>query len=384
MTSSGFERWSVPLARRLATAATAACVAATMACGGGGGGSGVSLRIVGPNSVVASLPEGTALPYFQLTVRVSGDTSGLEGRTLYVAIGDPAGLYQADPVLTFPRSDTVQVLFTGRRIGVEGHYTGHVTLAAYLDEERTEPFGNPIQFGYDVTVTPGLRVAQELLEVEHAFGSADVVERLAVSPPQGTTLELETSYDADPFRPRATIENNAAVRFVIPAAPVGTYAFTYTVTADAGVGGTYFHLTKDVTLRYTITPSDAPDVLVAPSEITYGRPVGEGSFVTFLARIITNTGVTYDRSLAVEILEYPAAAEGIGGWVRFLEVSLWETTVGGQQFLMGGAEVNPSPWDMIRYNVLPAGTYRARMGMVFRKGEVEQTVYLPVTFTLTP
>lgn len=241
-------------------------------CGGNGEPSGdITLQRVGYSRF--TLPEETALPFQLVTVHVGGDLSALDGATVYVVAEDPLGLYAPDVGVSFRDDRFVELSLHGKRLGLTaGHYTGHLTFTAYLDPGLTQVFKNPIRVPYDVTVTPGLHVAKDTLEVQVPFGEVNRVETVSLATSPGVDLESQVDVDGGvpQWRPRITFPDGSSMRVAIPGAPVGTYEQTFKIVAtypvyppDGGLA-TYYLVSKDLTVRYTITPNEAAGLVVSP------------------------------------------------------------------------------------------------------------------------
>lgn len=398
-------RRPVVAATRSRTRVPALVLATTLAaCGGssgsgdagdggtplGGGTTGVSIALVGPMLIQAQVVETLWMYNNTITARVSGNLQSLDGKTIYVRLEDPAGLYQADASIVAFSADTYGLRLQGRSLSPAGHLTGTLKVHVSLDAAGTQPFGgSPLEIPYDVTVIPGIVPESEAITVEAAFGTAPVIRDIQASTLDGAPLDARlVSGGAAAWAPEVSVPDGSTIRVTFPAAPPGTY--TYTVDALSSyhlASGWDYELTKPIVLTYVVAPSAVPDYLFSPAEVTVTMSQYSGSVLVMRPALLLNQGVTQTSAHpVVEYLTHPAAADGnpaAQDWLLSWRQSLY--TSGTYSWWSIEQEFSTSSVDSYgNFSRLPPGTYTARVGFTISKSGVEQGVYLPVTLEVTP
>ena len=375
---------------RSGLAAVAVVVGALLcACGGGGSSEpsspSVTVALTGPTNVTAELFEGGTMRNVTLLGSASGDVASLNGKTIYVVVVDPEGLFEAIPpvVSVFPGGE-VHVDLTGRVQVVPRHVTGNLTVNVCLDAAcRQQLGGSPLRVPYDVTVLAGMSVDTTPLSVAYRFGDARIVRTFAVTLPKyltgwgATALDLggSPSFYAVATTSETGTDGLVTVTFVptIPAVYTGKIRISTSVDSPSAGGSTY---QKEILFTYTITDNPAVLAFYSPPQVSMSIAHGTVNSSYPEVNLVRGFNVTDVGFQVVEYLTWPAAANGhpnVNTWMLFLGSSA--PTI-GTCFYNNGIAAPP--------DCLPLGTYTARVHAVVTKGAQMTDVYLPVTLTVTP
>ena len=248
-------------------------VALLAACGGGGGGgdgaadaSDLRLSNVSATGTTQRV-YASALPLESVTVTadVTGNLQRLNGRTLYIIVTDPDGLFEATPSV-FLSSNGIgnSIVLTGKSTQgrAAGTYHGPLTIRVCLDSACTDQFeGSPAVVPLQVEVLPGLQVPPPLV-IDLAFGQTPSAIDVPVTVPadaNGFSVSLSPlpggnsggALTLEPVTPPAV-----GLRILPRALPVGSYTQTFTLESLAIVNGRGYSLqaTLPVTVNVSATP----------------------------------------------------------------------------------------------------------------------------------
>ena len=258
--------------------------------GGGGGGSdsGIGVRLSNVQAqgttqrVYAST---TPIGIVWITADVSGDLSRLNGRTIYVIVTDPDGLFEATPAVTImPNGIGNSIrLFGKSTVGRTGTYRGPLTLRVCLDIACNQQFdGSPVQLPLQIDVLPGLQVASPLV-VDLAFGQAP------------TTIEVPVTVPVDAAGFSAALtplpgKNNGAIfyehlnapmpglRITPRRLPVGAYTQTFTLSGTAFVGPVPYLLQTALPVTINVRPTPGLEFAIDPPQLAL-QTLSTGSFI---------------------------------------------------------------------------------------------------------
>lgn len=356
---------------------------------GDGGTSGVTITLLSPTMIQTQVVETVPLYNHTITGRVSGDLQSLDGKTIYVQIEDPAGLFQPTASIAAASPDTYYLRLQGRPLSPAGHLTGTLKIHVSLDAAGTQPLGgSPLQIPFDITVVPGIVPESEAITVEAPFGTAPVVRDIQVTTLDSAPLGAELAPGGDAtWKPKVSVPDGSTIRVTFPAAPPGTYTYTVDALSTYHVTtGFDYPLKKQIVVTYVVTPNSLPDYLFSPAEVTLTMPQYSGSVLVLYPILLLNEGVTETTTPVVEYLTHPVAADGnplaedwLISWRKSLYTSgtysWWKIE---QQFTTSDSDVYGN------FYRLPPGTYTARVRFTVLKAGVEQVVFLPVTFEVTP
>jgi hypothetical protein len=364
------------------TVLSALVIVLLLSCGGGGGGGGtaagpsVSVALSDPSQIQATVMAEGAMPDVRITGSASGDLKSLAGKVIYVIVEDPDSLFVHNTALSFDPGSTAgsySIVLPGTHLMTPGQYRGNLKIHVALDVNLSQELGNsPLRIPYDVTVLPGLTIGQQTLAVDSIFGDATATRTIPVSLPASVTtwaVENTTPYNPQPlvWSPSIVKGPGDAVSISLYPAPPGTYTYTFRVTASAQPpGGTLQEYGKDITVTYTIGANGSVDYVVAPQPaihavMKYGDPLTK----PFSYMIIPNTGVADTLLGGIEYLANPPTAASnpiVNAW-WFNDQSI--ATCQGS-------------------DILPVGTYTARMRHTLSKGGTLFDIYYPIELTIEP
>lgn len=352
------------------------------ACGGGGGGGGenrsgiVFSALSATTSTSYDVPEAGNPPDTGLSTQVSGDLAQLDGKTLYVRIDDPLGLFEPSASISFdPATRRAGIVLVGRQQTLAGARSGRLGVRVCLDagcQNALTPAGYGID--YAIRVRAGLRTTPGALLVRVPFGTMPPTEFVRVVVPEGRAPSefdegIVAGSDGQVFDlARDLTPGSEGIRVAPRLLPVGRYERRLSIaatSADAGFGAQVY--LQEVPLVLEVEPS-AVDFAVLPSAVNLTIDHGTLSLQTFTVSAVAQTGsfqtdpVLYDFSDEPPGTAYPLR----GTWLRALG-DTWSVVV------CEGS------------SCLPRGIYRATLRFVrltaagFPTGQV---VDVPVTLTV--
>jgi hypothetical protein len=365
-----------------------ACIVATLlgACGGGGGGGGgsagstVNVALIAPANADAELFEGGTMRNVTLVGTASGDVASLSGKTIYVIVVDPDGLFQANPGVSFGAGNQVNVDLSGAVQAVPRHVVGNLTINVCLDVACKQPLsGSPLHLPYDVNVLAGINVDTSPFAISYRFGDARSIRSFAVTLPKylagWSATALET--DGSPSR-HAVAETSATgidglvtVTFIPTTVGVYTGKVRITAAADAPSGAATFE--KEIAYTYTVTDNPAVLAFYEPTLVSVLIPAGTVNASFPALSLISRPGVS-TVSATVEYLTWPPIADAhpnVNSWMF-----LFPMPSIGACFFNNGVVMPP--------DCLPSGLYTARVHAVVTDGAQTVDVYAPVSLVVTP
>jgi len=187
-----------------------------------------------PASISGTYFEGAKMADVGLLGTAVGDLSVLNGKTLYVIVEDPAGLFQANvqaTPTTSPKPGLLVVLL-GKTLQTPGTYTGNLRVYVCLDARCSVRLGNvPYNIPYNVVVKRGMKIEigeafknkrgggfpgldtspdANIVAVESRFGQRPPVATMKVTLPEGHPFSALSISPFDPFgfRPELQISDN--------------------------------------------------------------------------------------------------------------------------------------------------------------------------------
>lgn len=330
------------------------------ACGGGGGGGndGVRFSALEASTTRIEVAEGATAPDVVLSAQVSGNVALLDGKTLFVVIDDPIGLFTPTPVIGYDAvSGRASIALAGRPQTVAGSRSGRLGVRVCLDAGCQTAL-TPAGYGIDlaVTVRAGLRTSPRQVVVREPFGTLPDPSLVRVIVPEGRAA---SEFDAGMV---AGVDNRLVfdlTRQLTPGAeglrvaprllPVGRYERRLEVSAlsaDLGPGGVHAYL-DEVALVLEVEPSTV-DFAVLPSSLVFGFDHGTQGIQPFTVGAVAQDGRFELDPVIYDTLGDPpdAATSPLRG--------NWLSTAGeawGVEVCRGAA-------------CLPPGTYRATLRFV--------------------
>jgi len=187
-----------------------------------------------PASISGTYFEGAKMADVGLLGTAVGDLSVLAGKTLYVIVEDPAGLFQASVQATPTTSPKpgLFVMLLGKTLQTPGTYTGNLRVYVCLDARCSVRLGNvPYNIPYNVVVKRGMKIEigdafkykrgasypgldsspdANIVAVASRFGQRPPVATMRVTLPEGHPFSALSVRPGDPlgFRPEVQITDN--------------------------------------------------------------------------------------------------------------------------------------------------------------------------------
>ncbi|MDR3669558.1 MAG: hypothetical protein P4L36_01870 [Holophaga sp.] len=221
-----------------------AALVLTLACGGGGGGSntpaqGVSLALVSPARIQASVPEGSQIPDQTIEVQASGNLNSLAGQTIYVEVVDPNNLFVHTNLAVRQGAPGIfYATLPGQPLTSIHEYTGNIQIVVSTSSSFATQLGNsPLSVSYDVTVTPSQTITGSSLITHLPLVSGTINPAAAVP----NKLPLINAIQADGTKLTGSY-NQVTGDYTIPFAPVGFFwlqandSFIWTNSSSVDLG----------------------------------------------------------------------------------------------------------------------------------------------------
>lgn len=354
-------------------------------CGGGGGGDGAAaepLRFgpVTPARITSQVPQGAAPASVELSSTVSGDVTRLQGRTIYVRLQDSAGLYAPTAIVSYDESTRrARLLVSGVVQNTTGTRNGQLSIEVCEDLACQRPLTTaPLTVDVSVTVTAGMRLTQQAVNVSAPFGSLPPPLLLGVTTPEGTAPEdfrfsflpptsgsPERGFDAsasnDPANPGVVVTPRLLLE--------GRYEAVLSIESTANPGrDNLFNYRSEVPMALEVTPSGA-SFAVLPATVAVEIPAGDRQVRIVQVATVARQGFFLMTAITYDSARDPTAAVGspvLGQWLR----------AEGGNYAVGAC---------INDDCLPPGSYHSSLRFE-RFGDdgfaTGQTVLVPVTMTV--
>jgi hypothetical protein len=352
------------------------------ACGGGGGGGGGSASGVEFSALSASrtsfeVAEGASVPDLGLSAQVSGNLASLDGKTLYVLIDDPLGLFAVTSGVTFnATTGRAAIVLSGLQQTVAGRRSGRLGVRVCLDAACQNAL-TPAGYGIDVAVTvrSGLRTspAQQVFRVP--FGTLPTPALVRVTVPEGRDpADYSAGIVAGPIGEvfdltRQGVPGAEGVLVAPRLMPVGRYERRLEISAnsvDLGAAGSAVYV-QEVPLVLEVEPSNV-DFAVLPSSLSFTFDQGSQE-----ARPFTVGAVAQSGSFRLDPVVYDLAGEPPGTAYPLRGTWLWTF---GEAWTVSVCQGTAC---------LPRGTYRAHLPFVRLTSAgvpTGQVVEVPVELTV--
>jgi hypothetical protein len=361
-----------------------ALLIAVLAVGCGGGADKSPNHQISVSKPTIALITGTRVvgdyfPTVLLSGTVSGNLEALNGISLQVALEAPVKLFVPSSLIIERTATgaTYKLALYGDVVRTPGHFTGNLIIRACLDAACMLPIdGTPISIPYDVTVQAGLTLARKEVTVSVPFGTTPPREAIDVAYSSGSNgwyADLSTPYN--PYAGPNTIEtvptaNNfhstgPLLMDFFPATPgehIETInVHTYALYSDKTQG----QFIETVTVRYTVTPNPAVDVVFYPAATTFVQK-RQTTILYYPYRVVTNTGVAA-QWVGIEYLTSAGTAGPVSSWWEESPYQSAHTCVG----------------ELTEANCLAPGLYTARVKYRLTTPTGTRDVYYPINMTVT-
>lgn len=334
--------------RRLLAPWVSACLLLAAGCGGGGGGDngggGVEFRVaLNRTSVQLTTEEGMG----GAPAVVIASWTGTPPSPVYIAgVVEGEGVQPDIPVML--QSTHAEIVLHPRGDLLPGVYTGRVLAMVCSDAACTRTIGGtPVPIAYTLTVTPGLRVTPNPVQVAAVSGIETDVGLDLVLPLGETGFQLQVAPQV-PWLEVGTA-NGTHQPLVFKPWRVGQYETMLAFTVGTRM--------RWVPVRYTVTapPGGEHDLGLAPSSLSFSVPQG---------------AVSPAQSLAVTLPSWDLREPVVSFW--HILGSGWVDVVRtgpGYQVSINAANLSP-------------GTYSALV--TFTPAAPATAVSVPVSVTVTP
>lgn len=351
------------------------------ACGGGGGGggssSGVEFSALAASRTSFEVAEGARLPDIGLTAQVSGNLATLDGKTLYVLIDDPLGLFAAASGVTFnAQTGRAGIALSGREQSTVGRRSGRLGVRVCLDAACQSSL-TPAGYGIDVAVTvrSGLRTSPTQQFFRVPFGTLPGPALVRVTVPEGRdpadySAGIVAGASGEVFDLTRQQTPGAEGVLVAPRLlPVGRYERRLEVSAssvDLGAASSAAYV-QEVPLVLEVEPSDV-DFAVLPSSLSFTFDQGSQEVRPFTVGAVAQSG-----SFRLDPVVYDLASEPPGTAYPLRGTWLWTL---GEAWTVGVCQGTAC---------LPRGTYRAHLPFVRLTSAgvpTGQVVEVPVELTV--
>lgn len=361
-------------------ALAAALTATLIGCGGGGGGeegkAPLSFGAVTPASLSFDIPQGVNTPWVILSAPVGGDTSVLQGQTLFVRVDDPLGLFEGGTVGWDSASSRATLSLSGRTQEQPGTRSGRVTLRVCLDAACQQRLNtNELGFDISVKVRAGLRVDSTNLALTAPFGTAPTPQLVRVMAPEGRDATdfrfglLPPASGTPPIAVDLALQADGAGTGVLVTPrmlPVGRYEHRLWIEAATDQGTPQAaRYGVEVPIVVEVTPS-AVDFAVSPTALALQIEHGRTAILPFSIATVAQGGHLSLIDKVYDNRDAPPGAEASAPYNQWLQTP-------------------PSQWHVfgcVGSDCLPRGLYRAtlRYGRFDERGfATGQVVDVPVS-----
>jgi hypothetical protein len=266
---------------------------------------GLSVASVTPAKIEATLYQGQSLFNYRLVGTAVGDFSVVNGKTLYVLIEDPDGLFEPNPV-AFPyagASPGVIVDLRGRKLEKAGTFAGNLRIYACLDSRCATRLGNvPYNLPYNVTVKANAQAAADKVTLSASFGQRPASQEIRIKAPEGWTV-ADLKVDSDGSRVAGTLVN-----------PQPDQTATLRVSAtDLALPGTY-KAKLTIGMNRSVSPAPAPmPITVDVDYVVSPDPAVPYAFNTSALTLPLKANVPYisDQGLTAYVTQGTLSFEGV-------------------------------------------------------------------------
>lgn len=374
----------------------------------------VGVASVTPAVINATLYEGSKLPDIVLYGTGQGDLSLLAGKTLYVYIEDPSGIFgpQVDAYPVSSPAPGLAVWLWGTPQLRAGSFKGELRIHVCLDAGCASrlravhvPFHVDVLRGYrrvDQASLDGLPAMPIPLAVGSTFGEPSPTASLVLVPPERAPVSsLYATFSPDDGWDN-TLENKPRTNFTANADGTVTLNVTFPPQLTPGKRTATLHLSSSnqvgvppswvpstmVKFTSTVTPNAAVPVAFSPASLAISIPVNVSRRPTHTIRVAAGDPAATLQYEGVEAL-YTATQQGLlppGGWGQVLSAS----NVGGWsgsplQYVFPASCPTWFEGEGPAHSAcLPPGSYAFRLRYRHELGGVPTTIYYPVQLTVTP
>ncbi|MDQ7956208.1 MAG: hypothetical protein RET84_09890 [Pseudomonadota bacterium] len=242
----------------------------------------LSVNITDQPVVTADLYAETWMPDLLVKGTASGDFTVLNGKTLYIIVVDPDGLFQRNAqIYRLDNSATpaVQLQLRGNKLTNPGTYRGNLQIYACLDTNCATRLGNtPHVLPYDVKVRRNAQLPVSTVELNALFGARSQTVSIPLTPPEGRSIAdmsvssassiVTASVSAPAPDGSGTLDVSGGL--ALP----GKYKAELSLSTRSPGGGPYVPV-KSVAVNYTIAENPAVDFVFSVPELNLKTKFGD-------------------------------------------------------------------------------------------------------------
>ena len=351
--------------------------------------SSVTAHLSTPASITAELPNGAYMPDAYLSGWVSGDLAALNGRTLYLIVEDPYGLYQPGALNPFRSGTSVSVTLYGAPQLVGGLKTGELKIHACLDPQcATRLAGSPLIIPFNVNVGDGVVLDTHAVQATGAAYEIPASASVQVTLPRylqswSARLEPATNMAGAIFTPSVLSSGPGATTGTVVvdmrAMAPGTYTQTIRVLAVTRMplSAQSQEVFADFTMSLVVTGTAVPAYTITPAQISITRHYGAQGFeATAFSYAANRPGVSVIFA-GIGSYTFPAAATG------YTQVRSWWNNSGPSTGNQYGTRIC-STYLGDAHACLPVGTYTTIMSYDIYEGLSYSRIGVPITLNVVP
>ncbi len=369
-----------------------------------------------PASIKGTYYEGGKLDDVALLGTAVGDLSVLTGKTLFVIVEDPAGLFspnpQASPVSSPKAGLLVQLV--GARLKTPGTFSGNLRVYVCLDVRCSTRLGNvPYNIPYNVVVKRGMKLEIDsafqgtpeatdkwAVSVRSKFGEPPPVAKIKVTLPEGRPFSSLSIYTGDPlgFHPDAMVTNNGDGTAMVSLS-VSEYVrkpglrysshmvITSAVPLSSGDQSSKQVLSENVTFTYGVDiDASLPDpVVFLPAKLELSNSASTADIRVGVVKYAGAIDLTFATQIEWLLTpEQQAAFPQVG--YPFVEPKGYLQMYADSQQLAYRSCIDVAPVGQgVQRFCLPLGTYEFRVAYQYRRSDgAVLTGYYPGSLTVTP
>ena len=207
----------------------------------------------------------------EVTGHVEGEMLLLKGKTVYVILEDPTGLFDSNASISFreatPNGVNYSLKLLGKLLTKAERLTGTLVIRVCLDLACKIPLGRrPLTVAYDFTVHERLAVSRNAIQVEVPFGTVPPPETVDVTWPAASKGYFQTlSWITNEGRPISLLDfvsgaNTLSTAPQIQVKFLGAKPGTYVTVVQLRMR----YLSAEVKVTYIVKPNPALDHFLFP------------------------------------------------------------------------------------------------------------------------
>ncbi|MDB5872040.1 MAG: putative lipoprotein [Ramlibacter sp.] len=348
----------------------------------------VTAHLSSPTSITAELLNGGYMPNAYLSGYVTGDVAALNGKTLYLFVEDPYGLFERGTLYPFRSGTSVSATLYGVKQTIGGSKVGNLKIHACLDTQcATRLAGSPLTIPFNVNVGDGVTLDTYSVEVTAPAYQTPTSASVQVTMPRyvqswSTRLEpavnmtgaifVPSAVSSGPTAPTGTVVVN--MRAMAP----GTYTQTVRVLAATLMpNGQSQTVYSDFVMKLVSTGAFVPAYTVTPAQINVTRHYGSQGFEATSFNYTTNRAGVSMGFAGIGAYTYPPAAEG------YTQRRSWWSNANPSTGNQYGTRIC-STFVGDTHACLPVGTYTAVMSYDVYEGLSYSRIEVPVTLNVIP